>query len=395
MLKSRVVFTNQIDDTELAARELIRLALDGFELSRHSAGILFCYSDMEVDALARQVGEGLDFGVVGCTCIASMEQEQGFHDMAATLTILTSDDCEIATAVSAPVTPQNVRQQVRDTYQSMEDKLGRAPGLVFALPPYMLDIMLDIYPVCLNEVAPGVPVIGGLPSYNATGDVNVTISCGETAADRLVLLGVGGDIRPVFSVQNVTSDDVNRKRKVTLAKDNKVYTVGGQPFTEYMEEIGLQVEKLSQGNATITFVSNPLLLESAEDGYSFARTLHEVDPTEGSGTAIGAIPEGAVLSICSLKSDQIVSAAARGMDELKRLMAQQEGYAYSTVLAISCIGRHLLLLPSNHLEAEKLREELPAGLSLTGFYSYGEIGPQGAAQRQNFAHNESLVLCAF
>lgn len=394
-MKSRVVYTSQIDDTALAARELIDKALDGFEPLKSSVGILYCYSDMEVGELAQYLRQGLDFDIIGCTCIASMEQEQGFHDMAATLTIITSDSHSIATAVSQPITPENVSGQIEQTYRQLESSLGHTPGLVFALPPYMLDIMLDIYPVRFNEIAPGVPVVGGLPSYNATGDINVTISNDLISPDRLVLLGISGDIRPVFSVQNVTSDDVNRKRRVTSARDNKVYTVGGQPFTEYLEEIGLQVDKLAQGNATITFVSNPLLLESAEDGYSFARTLHEVDPAEGSGTAIGAIPEGSILSVCSLKSDQIVSAAADGMTALKELMAKQSGYTYSTVFAISCIGRHLLLLPDNRLEAEKLRDELPSGLTLTGFYSYGEIGPQGISQNQNFAHNESLVLCAF
>jgi hypothetical protein len=159
------------------------------------------------------------------------------------------------------------------------------------------------------------------------------------------------------------------------------------------------VEELVHGNNTITFVSNPLLLESGEKDaeFSFARTLHEINLEEGSGTAIGLIPEGATLSICALERGQIEKAAVEGVRTLKSKMTQgqREGYVYSTVLAVSCIGRHLLMLPNSDAEVNQLLKELPEGVTLNGFYGYGEIGPQGVKQTQNFAHNESLVLCVF
>jgi small ligand-binding sensory domain FIST len=52
------------------------------------------------------------------------------------------------------------------------------------------------------------------------------------------------------------------------------------------------------------------------------------------------------------------------------------------------------MLPDNDAEVNSLLTEFPSGLTLSGFYSYGELGPQGAAQTKNFAHNESLIFCA-
>lgn len=398
---SHVTVTYQIDDIETAVDDLLKKP-DGSEREKNRAGILFCYSDMDVRELVRLVSDKAGFGIIGCTCIANMDEKEGFHDMAATLTVLSSDKVGFATVASGPISAENVAEEIEKTYRAAVDELGGEPSLVIALPPYRLEIMLDAYTDRFNEIAPGVPVVGGLPSYNATGDANLTFIGGEVSEDRLVLLAMRGDVRPVFSVQNVTSNDAERKRKVTRAKDNVVFEVGDQSFTDYLGDIGLPVEKLTQGNATITFVSNPLLLEkNAENGeslYSFARTLHEINIEDGSGTAIGQIPEGATLSVCTLQRDEIEKAAVAGIRDLKKKIADSEAgsdYKYTTVLAVSCIGRHLLLLPNNDVEVKQILSEFPDGLTLSGFYSYGEIGPQGVGKRQNFAHNESLVLCAF
>lgn len=395
-MKSFVNVTEQIDDFPLAIKELLAGAAPE-ALQKNSVGILFCYSDMDTPGLASVLAQKASFPFMGCTAISTMEHNRGLHDMAATLMVLTADDCSFATAVSEPITPQNVAEQIEKTCHSARQALGEEPKLLFALPPYLLEIMLDEYASGFNRCCPGVPVMGGLPSYNATGDQNLTIFGGEAYSDRLVLLAAAGNLQPVFSVQNVTSLDADRKRKVTKSKDNIIYRVGEQTFTDYLREVGLPIDSLTQGNTTITFVSNPLLLESAQDGYSFARTLHEINLEEGSGTAIGQIPTDATISICSLQRGEIEQAAAAGLKSLKEKMAMKQSgaYQYTTLLAVSCIGRYLLMSPKNDAEVNSLLTELPAGFSLSGFYSYGELGPQGQAQTNNFAHNESLILCAF
>jgi hypothetical protein len=178
--------------------------------------------------------------------------------------------------------------------------------------------------------------------------------------------------------------------------------VGNQSFVDYMHEIEFPVEEAVGENSTVTFVANPLLLENVKlsdgENFSFVRTLHEINLEEGSGTAIGKIPEGATLSICSMNRDDIKRAAERGMQTLKARIAQNEGdgYRYSAIMAISCIGRYIQMLPNSSAEADLLIAHLPEGSAFAGFYGYGEIGPLplDANHSINFAHNESIVLCA-
>ena len=47
-------------------------------------------------------------------------------------------------------------------------------------------------------------------------------------------------------------------------------------------------------------------------------------------------------------------------------------------LAVSCVGRRLVLGQRVEEETAATLEALPAGSSQIGFYSYGEISPSGA-----------------
>lgn len=401
-MKSKVFTTYQIDDPTLAAQELVEGISQGFTLEKNTAGILLCYSDMDVNALIGTLSTLLPYDVMGCTCIAAMDQQDGFHEMGATLMVFTADDCTFATAKSGEITPDNVEAEMRAAYDAACESLDGVPGLIFALPPYNLHIMLDEYVNLLNKIAEGVPVIGGLPSNHSNVDINATFLNDTLQPGAMALLAIKGNIRPVFSLQNITGAKVERKRKVTRARNNVVYEVGNQRFTDYMEELGISGEKLTDSNKSYFFVANPLILENipqAEDpGFSFARTLHEVNMEEGTGTAIGMVPEGATLSICTLSRRDIEKSAVLAMADLAEKMApgKAEGYQYSTMLAISCIGRHLLLLPANHAEVDCLLAQFPEDMQMAGFYSFGEISPLPNKNSVfNFAYNESLVLCAF
>lgn len=401
-MKSKTFITLEIDDPIIACTELKQQIVQHITLLKNSAGLLFCSSDMDVPTLAKELRKQLGIPVIGATAIAAMNETEGFHDMSVTLMILTADDCDFSIAVSEPVNPQNICSEIEHTYRKMRSGLDAEPKLVCAIPPYQLDIMLDTYTDVFTEIAPGVPFIGGLPSCNGTKDDNLTICNGETYSDRLVMMAISGNIRPVFSLQTVLESNETKKRRVTLSKDNVIYKVDGISFTDYLIEIGMPLKTISDINKTFSFVANPLLIEDTREGFGhdfkFLRTLHEINMADGSGTAIGRIPQGSYVSVHPLSRSEIGETAGIGIRNLSRKMLTEsaDGYEFSTVLAISCIGRYIIMTPNGDVETINVLKGLREGLNLAGFYSYGEISPLPVPSGLvSFSHNESLVLCAF
>ena len=62
-------------------------------------------------------------------------------------------------------------------------------------------------------------------------------------------------------------------------------------------------------------------------------------------------------------------------------------------VAISCVGRRLVLNERTEEELEVTVETLPRRSHLVGFYSYGEISPYGDGRCE--LHNQTMTLTTF
>ena len=403
MIKSTVAVSHELDNVVLAAAELCGQTAQKLALAKNSFGLLICDSDAEHAELLAEIQKSLDIPIVGFTCTAMLTGEHGLADQAACLATITSDDVSFSVATSEPLTPGNVAEEIERTYKKALNSLDGEPLAVMAFPPYILGIMLDIYPRELDRVSGGLPVFGGLPAHDEVNGCSA-VFCGDRVADdRLTILLLSGAAKPVFSVKNNLGTLVSMKRPVTHSEGNTVYRVGDQTFVEFLKGFGLDVDAIADPkDKTTSFTAYPLLVEMTQqenfDGVPIVRTIHSIDMTTGAGTAIGEIPQGATLSLGMLKADDIEQSASQSVTDILAKMKSNEadGYRYSLILAISCVGRYFVLANRSELEAEVLKGGLPKNLSLCGFYSFGEICPTSvsAGRANNAAHNESLVIMA-
>lgn len=402
-MKSKTVVTFEIDDIPAAVEELCDKLKDSFELGKNSIGLFHCYSDMDAPDMCRELYAKLGIPILGGTAVAYMDSTEGFHQMTSTLTVLTADDCSFSAALSDPLTPEGVDKCAESCFKKISDELGEEPKLLYLLPAYTLDIMLDAYTDAFDECAQGIPLVGGIPSNNGNGDEVFLFYNGEAYTDRMAVLGISGNIKPVFNCCGVIFGSEVKKGRVTKAEANVVYTVDNKPFVDYLVDLGILKNNSGILNKTISFVANPIVVEETDGiqgrGGKYIRAIHDVNYTDGSAIAIGRVPEHSYISIHPMNRDEITETALSAMGSLKEQMKQMsaDGYVYSTVLAVSCMGRYVIMSPKRGVEAEALLSELPEGLNMSGFYSYGEICPQISpnGETTNFSHNETLVLCAF
>jgi hypothetical protein len=404
MLKSTTVITTELDDIEAGTSELAEKTLNNLKLQSNGFALLLCDSDVDHVQFAKKLHQKLGFPVVGFSSTAMISGGEGLIDISAVLTTVTSDDVFFSVATSDPLTPDNVVSQIELTYKKALASLKGTPSLVLAFPPYILGIMLDVYPRELNRVSGELPVFGGLPAHDEVNGCSA-VYCGDTAAsDRLTVLLASGAIKPVMTVKNHIGTLISGlKRTVTSSKDNVVYRVGNGTFVEFLEEFGLDVSKLANpDDKSTSFTTYPILVEKPDivnpDGVPIVRTLHGIDLESGTGTAIGEIPEGSALSIGVLQAQDIELSTQNSVQNLLALMRQneKEGYTYSMIFAVSCVARYYVMAAKNTLEADTLEASLPSNLSLCGYYSFGEICPTSvkSGRALNAAHNESLVLLA-
>jgi hypothetical protein len=404
MLKSTTAITDELDDIDTGTSELAENTLKNLKLQNNSFALLLCDSDVDHKKFVEKLHQKLGVPVVGFSSTAMICGQTGLTDMSAVLTTVTSDDVFFSMATSEPLTPDNIIPQIELTYKKAKESLKGEPSLVLAFPPYILGIMLDVYPRELDRVSGGLPVFGGLPAHDEANG-RTAVYCGDTAAsDRLTVLLAAGAIKPVMTVKNHVGTLISGlKRRVTRSQANVVHKVGNGTFVEFIEEFGLDSARLANPNEkTLSFTSYPLLIERPDvanpDGIPIVRTLHGIDLESGSGTAIGEIPEGSVLSIGVLQAQDIETSTRNSTEDLLAAIRENEanGYQYSMVFAVSCVARYYVMAGRNTLEADVLKANFSPKLSLCGYYSFGEICPTSVRSGKglNAAHNESLVLLA-
>jgi hypothetical protein len=64
-------------------------------------------------------------------------------------------------------------------------------------------------------------------------------------------------------------------------------------------------------------------------------------------------------------------------------------------LLISCVGRKLVLKERIEEEVEAVRAVVGSDVPIAGFYSYGELAPVAATERQCELHNQTMTITTF
>jgi hypothetical protein len=116
------------------------------------------------------------------------------------------------------------------------------------------------------------------------------------------------------------------------------------------------------------------------------RTILAVDEATQSLTFAGDIPNGWRARLMRSNHDRLVAGAMRAAADATAGLADTPALA----LAISCVGRRLVLGARAEDETEAALEALPAGSQQIGFYSYGEISAGGFAACE--LHNQTMTL---
>ena len=400
-MRSIVAVTNEMDDAEKAVADLLRQIEEKGPLNKNSLGMFFCDVEADHEKFAAMLQERLPFDVFGCTTIATFDTKNGAQIMSVVLVILTADDAEFSSALTGVLTADNLRAEMEAAYKKASSGLEGPNKLIFIAPPFTTLFPPDDYIDILSELSGDTPVFGGLPSSSVPNEPILMYAGGRSYGDRAAIVLVGGNVRPVFSVQNVLSKYSEQKATVTKSDKNVIYRVNDMPFTEYLKSAGMEVDELIAQNDRTVFASTPLKVNLSKndyhDGIPVVRTFRSLSSKDGSGVMSGAIPEKSTVSLVTMKRQDIQDSCRMAIEEIREKIAAEGGdYVYGTLLCVSCGARYIVMADDNEIEGCTLVENLPENLNLAGFYAYGEICPTvfRDGKAVNRLHNESIVMCA-
>ncbi len=182
-------------------------------------------------------------------------------------------------------------------------------------------------------------------------------------------------------------DKFGPERLVTQSKGNVLYELDGRPALQlYKEYLGDRAAGLPA-----TGLLFPLAIRtSTSDSKVLVRTILAVDEAAQSMTFAGDIPEGVLAQLMRANFDRLVQGASEAATLAVNKQDDAATPSPTLSIAISCVGRRLVLGERTEEEIEATLDILPKGSSQVGFYSYGEISPYASGACD--LHNQTMTL---
>ena len=235
----------------------------------------------------------------------------------------------------------------------------------------------------LNAILPeSVVISGGLAGDGDRFKQTWVIHNNVPTGGMVTAVGLYGDRIHLGHGSKGGWDYLGPERRVTRSDGNVLYELDGKPALElYKEYLGDRASGLPA-----TALLFPLALKQDGPGDEYlVRTILAVDEAAQSMTFAGNIPQDSLVQLMRGNFDRLITGASEAA-----LLTKSEDPQNTLAIAITCVGRRLVLGERAEEEIEATLDVFPPGTQQIGFYSYGELSPHANGRCE--LHNQTMTL---
>jgi hypothetical protein len=235
----------------------------------------------------------------------------------------------------------------------------------------------------LQSIVGAIPVSGGLAADGTRFQHTWVIDGGRPRSGMVSAIGLHGSAIRLGHGSKGGWDKFGPERLITRSSGNVLQQLDGRPALElYKTYLG----DLASG-LPATALLYPLAIRTSRNAEQLVRTVLSHSEQDQTLTFAGDMPEGAYAQLMRANFDRLVEAAS---DAARGTATTAEA---ELCIAVSCVGRRLVLGERAEEETEAVAEVLPRGCALVGFYSNGELSPLGVGSCS--LHNQTMTLTTF
>jgi small ligand-binding sensory domain FIST len=267
----------------------------------------------------------------------------------------------------------------------LPDAAGLGEAMIVLADPYSFatEALLE----SLEQVRPGMPVLGGLASASAAGSASL-FRDGDVLSDGAVACSLSGiSVLPCVSQG---AAPVGPEMTITAAHGNVIEELASKPAVERIEEALASLEPGEQRLAASGLMLGIVIDENQPE---YGRGDFLVRPIIGADSEAGTLAIGERIRVGQTVRVHIRDRASADEDLRDALRIQLEALGPARpagALLFTCNGRgsHMFEVPDHDASAIEDALGVPAG----GFFCAGEIGPVGG---RNFLHGFTATMAVF
>ena len=385
MIKTLTAYTNEIDDIDVAVREIADQVNYKAGLCAHSVGIIACHYEFIYSGVVKAVCDLLPFDIVGTVSPAQAVSGTSGSCLL-TLTVFTSDEVSFITQLTPCLTTEP-GDAIEETYIKASAHKKEAPALILTFAPLLVNNSGDEYVDVFTKISGGVPCFGTISIDDTdTFDHSFLIFNGEQYPDRLGMVLVYGALQPRFLTATISPGKIlDKAALITKSEKNILQEVNGCSVEEYFETLGLaDASNMQYGMALL-----PFLLDYGDGMPPVSKVFIGRTP-EKYAVCTGMVPTGATLHIGVFDKEDVLFTTGEVLAKVLEYASQA-----SCLLAYSCTARSMSLGADSMAELDLIRDKIGAALPFMAAYSGGEICPTQRDDGKSITrfHNNTFILC--
>jgi hypothetical protein len=235
---------------------------------------------------------------------------------------------------------------------------------------------------------PSVMVSGGVAGDGGRFEKTLVGLNDNINEGNVVLMGLYGEHIKVGTSFKGGWDVFGPERMITKSAGNVLFEIDNENALDlYKKYLGKYAEGLP--SSALLF---PLSIKSEDNDFFIVRTILSIDEKNKTMTFAGNLPEGSTVRFMKSNFDRLVQASSEaGLEATESL---EKNLPVSLALIVSCVGRKLVLSDRIEEEVEAAIDNISAGATVAGFFSYGEIAPQ-KDKKMSHLHNQTITITTF
>jgi len=239
----------------------------------------------------------------------------------------------------------------------------------------------------LGLIPEHIPVTGGMAADGTQFQSTWVLDQGRLATGIACAIGFYGDNFHMTHGARGGWETFGPERRVTRSKDNILYELDGKPalalYKDYLGELAADLP-----SSALKF---PLAIrQDKNDSKCLVRTILGVDEENQALIFAGDMPKDYLAKLMRADFDHLVGGAKKSAQ-----LAHDKNIEHNPLfaVAVSCVGRRLVLGEHVEDETEAMLKYLPEGSKQIGFYGYGGISPYSSGSCD--FHNQTMMLTTF
>ena len=378
------VGTSSNQDPERAVAEALAPVL---EMGQPKLAILFCSPAQDLSQVSRLVKQAIgDNEVIGCSSAGELIRD---HALSGGLVIwaLGGDGFNVSTGFGLGTPEEGLRNAAAEAARCIERVERKQHTLMFLLADGLCGDQMEVVRGAYDVCGAHVPLMGGCAGDDMALQSTRQIHEGTLLTHAVVAAAISSDAPMAIGIAHGWQP-LSEPMLVTESHGTTVVSLDDRPALDvYLDAYDAPAEVRENPEAFFRFAhTRPIGI--ARRNRTEIRYVYSADYEKRTVTVFAEVPQGAMAYLMQGSCNSVLEATA----EVCALAEESlEGLPARGFMVLECVARKSLLDQEGLLDASLRLPTVKEGISVGGFYTYGEIARTDGA---GGLHNQTVVALA-